>query len=615
MFRLEDRQLHILTGLLFAASILLFLVFGMGKMPEKEVQGETKGMTDFSEAWVCTYKTEDETKLKANPVETEGKEKGRTITEVVNFPAEFPVMEDETLVLSHKAPDFDMETMYLTMQTKKQAVRVYAGQDILYESTKSDEPLLAYHLIPIPRDYKNMVITIELAGNQNKTMKVNSIQAGTYNELLVQAFSENGSLFITGFLLICISICMFMVWLLAKNTSRQKKLLLYGSIEGILTGVLFLTESRLAQLAINWNYGIYFAKVCLLIIMAVFHLMIIRLFVYKKKILFFVDIGVLTYGIFYVSVMVLQAFSLIRFDGIYFAEKILFFISVLLYTILLFAAMSGHERKDGKLVFSVNVILLVCLLMPFLVRIFGRQNRAGSIYVCIGFLIYFVFVLIYGVKQALFKRTETKELSDNEESIRAEVLERINPNLLFASFQTLQNLIKNGSANSVKMIYYISVYFRGNLKALEQKNEVIPFEEELEHMIAYLQLQKTRNQNLSFVMECKVKDFVVVRHSIEPMVENAVKYGIAGNGNKGNVVIRTYERQEGYAIQVIDDGIGFDKKILSRKSPTALLNLFTTLEKICGAKTEIISREGKGTVITLILPMLENDLLEKDGDA
>lgn len=612
MFRLEDRQLHILTGLLFASSILLFLVFGIGKMPQKEIQGEIKGMTDFSEAWVCTYKTEDEAKLRANPAETESEEKGRTITEVVNFPAEFPVMEDETLILSHKVPDLDMETMYLTMQTKKQAVRVYAGEDILYESTKSDEPLVSFHFIPIPRDYKNMVITIELAGEQGKALKVNPIQAGTYNELLVQAFSENGSLFITGLLLICISICMLFVWFLAKNTSRQKKLLLYGSIEGILAGALFLMESRLVQLAINWNYGIYFAKACLLVIMAVFHLMIIRLFVYKKKILFFVDIGVLSYGIFYVSVMVLQAFSLIRFDGIYLTEKILFVISTLLYTILLFAAMSGHERKDGKLVFSVNIILLLCILMPFLVRIFGRQNRAGNIYICIGFLIYFIFVCIYGVKQAISIRKETKELPDNEEAVRTEVLEQINPNLLFASFQTLQNLIKNGSANSVKMIYYISVYFRGNLKALEQKNEVIPFEEELEHMISYLQLQKTRNQNLSFVMECKVKDFVVVRHSLEPMVENAVKYGIAGNDNKGNVVIRTYERQEGYAIQIIDDGIGFDKNVLNRKSPTALLNLFTILEKICGAKTEIISRKGKGTVITLILPMLENDLIKKD---
>lgn len=92
------------------------------------------------------------------------------------------------------------------------------------------------------------------------------------------------------------------------------------------------------------------------------------------------------------------------------------------------------------------------------------------------------------------------------------------------------------------------------------------------------------------------------------MVENAVKYGVANNGNRGNVVIRTYQREEGYAIQVVDDGAGFDRNKLTRKSPTALLNLFAMLEKTCQAKFEMISKEGKGTVITIILPVLENDL-------
>ena len=118
----------------------------------------------------------------------------------------------------------------------------------------------------------------------------------------------------------------------------------------------------------------------------------------------------------------------------------------------------------------------------------------------------------------------------------------------------------------------------------------------------------------SFTVECKVKDFQIPRHSIEPMVENAVMHGISNQDDMGNIVIRTYLRAEGYAIQVVDDGVGFDSHILKRKSSTALLNLFDLLEETCQAQTEVISKEGKGTVITIVLPVLENEWMDESEE-
>jgi two-component system sensor histidine kinase YesM len=148
--------------------------------------------------------------------------------------------------------------------------------------------------------------------------------------------------------------------------------------------------------------------------------------------------------------------------------------------------------------------------------------------------------------------------------------------------------------------------------SLTDQGEMIPFGDELEHILAYLQLQKIRNRGFEFAIECKHKDFYVPRNTIEPMVENAVKYGIGGNDNTGNVVVRVYEREEGYAIQVIDDGIGFNAGKLKNTSATSLKNLFEILESKCEAKTEIISKEGKGTVITVIIPTLENELATEE---
>jgi hypothetical protein len=44
------------------------------------------------------------------------------------------------------------------------------------------------------------------------------------------------------------------------------------------------------------------------------------------------------------------------------------------------------------------------------------------------------------------------------------------------------------------------------------------------------------------------------------------------------------------------------------------LNLFDELKKSCKAETEVISKEGKGTVVTIILPVLENELLREEPE-
>lgn len=611
MFRLDDEQLHRLLGLLCGASLLMFCIFGIRYLPASKGEKTLTGMQDFSEAWVCTYDTKDVDKLKEyqDNRKDEGKAGSNTITEIVNLPVSLSVEKGKTVTLTHKLPEMHTDIIFLTIQTNRQAIRVYVGNDILYSSNEADHRVPAYHVIPVSSRYKNMVASIELENKGTGQMKIGAVSTGGYHEVLVDAYRENGLLFTAGSLLIGISICFFVIWVLIKNTSKQKKLLIYSVSEGLILGMLFIMNSRLMQVISGWSYGIYLVRSCLVILSAVLHLMVIRCFMNKKRVLFLVDMGIVFFGIFYVSVMVLQAFSLISFSAIDLAGDILFGISILLYTIILAVAVYVYGRKEGKIIFFANGSMVLCMVIQFIIKLLRIQNITVNFYIICGFLIYMAIIWIYALKQAFY--VEPLEKVYDDDTVRTQIIEQLNPNLLFASFHTLQNLIKSGSARSTKMIYYISVYMRDNLKAMSQAGEMILFEEELEHIVAYLQLQKTRNRNLDFSIECKIKEFKVPRHSIEPIVENAVKHGIAGCDNTGNVAVRSYQRSQGYAIQVVDDGIGFDKKCLKRESPTALMNLFTLLEKTCKAKTELISKEGKGTVITIILPVEEKEQMEE----
>jgi len=629
MIHLQERQLNMILGLLFGASILLFCIMAL---PEHTGYSEKRGfeeMKEYSEAWVCDYATDDGDKLNEYLDEKAVKAGKNSVREIIALPASLPVKAGGTLVMTNKLPAIDDDMMYMTLETKKKSVEVYAGRECLYKSSDRDRNISAYHIIAIPSQYQNTNVTIKLydgsaldgekmddkqngkAGKKRtEAIEVGMIRYGSYNELLVSAFLENGIYAVTAVFLFLLSVIVLVLWILIPVKTYQKRLLLNASLLGLGLGVLFILKSDLFQVLTGWNYSLQFARASMVLLVGVLHLLLVRCFIYKKKVLFLVDVGILFYGVCYVSFMVLQGFSMLSFETIYRIGEVLFGIVILTYTIVLMVAVYEYGRKEGRPVLFGNGVLLLSMLVQFISWIVSKEN-ASDVYLPLGFLLYLVMIWFYGLKKALSVEQAGNPAKEDEDRLRAEVIGRINPNLMFASFHTLQNMIKNGSANSVKMIYYISVYFRNNLRALDKADEIITFEEELEHIIAYLQLQRMRNQSLHFAVECKEKGFKLPRHSIEPMVENAVKYGISGKENGGNVVVRSYQREDGYAIQVIDDGVGFDQRNLTRKSPTALLQLLERLKVCCKAQAEIISREGKGTVITIVLPVLDNDLLEE----
>lgn len=613
MFRLEKNQIHMVLFLLLAAGIFLFIFFGVGSIPKTKIKSDISGLADFSDGWICTYET-------GNSSETAGKnssdtsKKKVTISEIISLPETISMSPGTPVVMTQKLPDYGQENIYLIFQTKDVAIELYCDEQILYTSKKREKNITATHVICIDKEFRGRIVTVKLTGDEKGSLDIQRVSAGTYVNLLSYGWKESGALFVAGlFLLIC-HIAFLIPWIMIHNVSRQKAVLTYGLWESLFSGLFFILESKLFRLLTGWNFTLFLVEICILIIAMVLHITLIHSSVYKKKILFFTSIGILLYGVLFITVMVLCAFSLITVVAAYKAVKLCVVLGILACTIILLISVYVYGRQEARILSVANGILMAGICCQGIDWILHHENGKGMVYTVVATVFYMLIVLVYGLKQSLIWKQKAGGEEITGEQLRAQMVEQLNPNLLFASFHTLQNLIKNGSSNSVKMIYYISVYLRDNLRAFEHAGEFVTFETEMEHIIAYLQLQKTRNQGLHFAMECKETEFKIPRFSIEPMVENAVKYGIANNENKGNVVVRTYQRAEGYAIQVIDDGIGFDKKTLKRQSPTALLNLFSLLEETCQAQVELISKEGSGTVITIILPMLENDLIKENVD-
>lgn len=593
MFRFQDKQLHFIILLILVTGCIFFFFFCRKPLPSFEGGKAIAAMDDFSDGWLLT---------------------GNKKTEVVFFPKTYKVGTGDKLSFYHRVPDMTNESIYLFFQTTNQKVQVKIDEQVIYESSREEAGLNACHVVRLLPEYQNQNVVITYTAEKGKRIIAPRLLTGTKTQLFGELFRENWKSISFGILLILVCICFLIDYALIDNARFMKGVLLYGCLEGIAVSILLFLWGSVVPALTGWNYGVCMLRIMLLIITGILHLMIMGCLVYKRSEQAKIHIGIIVYLVYDICVIVLSFFALIEPKTLETATMVLFWLAFFVYMGILLQNYQHNNKKETKSLLWMNGIISLGAVLQLVMIVIGKDLPFRYMILPVSFGIYEVCLLLYGLKRALHKTPVEDKKTDDREVLRHQVISQMNPNLLFASFHTLQNLIKTGSSQGTKMIYYISMYFKSNLKAIEQPGEIIPFMEELEHILAYLQLQKTRNSKMNYKVECKVKDFQIPRNSIEPLVENAVKHGIAGKEDKGNVVLRTYMRADGYGIQIIDDGIGFDKKLLKGENPTSVLSIISVLEHVCKAKVEIISHEGKGTVITIILPMLENELMSEESE-
>ena len=164
-------------------------------------------------------------------------------------------------------------------------------------------------------------------------------------------------------------------------------------------------------------------------------------------------------------------------------------------------------------------------------------------------------------------------------------------------------------------------------KIFRRKNIRIRVAEEMELVEFYLYLQKGRFQDkISYDIRYgseSVKDDLIPRLLIEPLVENAVSHGIEPKNGSGHVLVDIFERADRLHILVEDDGVGFDQTAYEREeSPekewneeiehthTGLENTRRLLHVLYGDayRMDITRKEEKWTCVEVEIP------IERGGD-
>lgn len=182
---------------------------------------------------------------------------------------------------------------------------------------------------------------------------------------------------------------------------------------------------------------------------------------------------------------------------------------------------------------------------------------------------------------------------------------QIQPHFIFNSLSVIRSLTKRDTQKAVSSIDSFSDYLKAHIYYI-QDDEMISFEKELDHVNAYLSLvQADSMRNVEVVYDLKETEFMLPPLTLEPVVENAFKYGTGHAG--GTITIASFKDEDAHVITVTDSGRGADTEINMTEKEQKRLgvgidNTRTRLKMQCHGTLDMHIDKENGSTVTIRIP-------------
>jgi two-component system, LytTR family, sensor kinase len=184
---------------------------------------------------------------------------------------------------------------------------------------------------------------------------------------------------------------------------------------------------------------------------------------------------------------------------------------------------------------------------------------------------------------------------------------QIQPHFLFNTLNAIVVLVRQQKGREAEeMLSRLSDLLRCVLDDLESPE--VPLYRELEYVRLYLSIEEVRfRDRLKVDMEIdpQLLDLSVPHLILQPIVENAIRHGIARSSSAGSVRIAATRRGGSLELSVEDDGPGLDTASAMHSSGIGLTNTRARLMQMYGdaATLSIVNREYRGVLATIALPL------------
>lgn len=249
-------------------------------------------------------------------------------------------------------------------------------------------------------------------------------------------------------------------------------------------------------------------------------------------------------------------------------------------------------------------------------------HQQASLYALFQFMFFFNLptafmcyctVLLFSESLDYYRRYQEEELKASKLETRLANAQldalkmQLHPHFLFNTLNSIGALQLKDTRAAARMIALLGDFLRLTLE--NAGTQQVRLERELDFLRCYLDIQHIRFQDrlaVRFDVEPQALDAYVPNLILQPIVENAIKHGIANRSDPGSIEILAHRQNGRLLMQVKDDGPGLP--VDSLKEGLGLANTRARLDQIYGPAHELkmTNSPGGGVLVTLEIPFAGN---------
>jgi two-component system LytT family sensor kinase len=290
-----------------------------------------------------------------------------------------------------------------------------------------------------------------------------------------------------------------------------------------------------------------------------------------------------------------------------------------------------RPRQDWQVAFFVGILLL-----QFLREQVGRAFPTRAFFLAsdnfwVEAAIYVGTIATVAIPIKVWNATRIELKLEEQERLllqaRLDALQsQINPHFLFNTLNSISSLVRVRPEQARELIVKLANILRSLLR---KHDAFVMLREEIEFIDNYLDIEVARfgsdKLRVHKDLDPQTLDVIVPSMMLQPIVENAIKHGLAPKIEGGRILLRSRLQPEHHLrIDIEDDGVGMivsdgrfgerrrfarDPETSSSTEGIGMYNVAERLRVLYGANAHMTvqSTPGLGTRISIEVPLLQSD--------
>lgn len=260
------------------------------------------------------------------------------------------------------------------------------------------------------------------------------------------------------------------------------------------------------------------------------------------------------------------------------------------------------ENRDDATFYFTSAIIFAATGMQTANALYYASITSGSDgwsagYFGICFVFFISIYLAFCIRNERQARLASEYRLQTEQLKNRILAEQIKPHFIFNALTTIKSMYHKGTAEGDNALGIFSQYLRNSIDIIDE--EMIPFEKELENIARYIDFSNiNQSDKFNVVYDIDESDFPVPAFSVQPFVENAVKYSNVNRKEDGYIMISSHADGGDIVLKITDNGAGFDPGEI-RGGAHGMSNACERFRLLMDAAPQIASEKGRGTEITV----------------